>query len=244
MGDCVVWLNSANGGYAEYSVCPASKVYVLPPDLEPGIAAVSFSQGLTALAFIKNSYCVQKADWILVQGAAGGVGIWLCRLLKWVGAKVIAIVSSVEKVQLVAENGANFVLSSKDDDIVTRVLEITEGKGVAAVFDGVGKVTFDMGLQVLARDGTMVTYGNASGNVTGFDVDRLKEKNLRLMRPRVFGYIQTREEFVGFAERLFSYIRGTEGIGVAGGVYPLEEVARAHNDLEGRKAVGKLILKL
>jgi NADPH2:quinone reductase len=165
-------------------------------------------------------------------------------LLKWIGAKVIATVSSVETTQLLAENGADFVLNSKDEDIVTRVLEITERKGVAAVFDGVGKETFGMGLQVLARDGTMVTYGNMSGNVTGFDVDRLREKNLRLMRPRVFGYIRTREEFVGFAEKLFTYIGGTEGIRVAGGVYPLEDVARAHNDLEGRKAVGKLILKL
>jgi len=205
-----------------------------------------FSPGLTALAFIQKAYYVQKGDWILVQGATGGVGSWLCRLLKSVGARVIGTVTTAEKVQKAFELGVEFVIVAKDDDFVTRVMEITDGEGVAAVFDGVGKATFDHGLQVLARDGTMVSYGNIGGNVTDFDVDKLREKNLRLMRPSVFGYVRTREEFVSFSEKLFEFMSGMEarGAGEIVAVIPLVEVKKAHEELEARKITGKVLLHI
>ena len=246
LGDRVFWLNPSNGGYAEYTACPISKVVRIPSDLEPGVAVACFSQGLTALAFIQKAYQVQEGEWILVQGATGGVGSWLCRLLNLVGARVIGTVTTADKAQKATEVGAEFVIVSKDDELVARVMDITDGHGVAAVFDGVGKATFDQGLQVLARDGTMVSYGNIGGNVTGFDVDRLREKNLKLMRPSVFGYVRTREEFVGFAEKLFEFMRNMKdhGVGEVGNIVPLQEVRRAHEEVEGRKTPGKVLLKI
>ncbi|KAN0119208.1 NAD(P)-binding protein [Hyaloscypha variabilis] len=246
LGDRVIWVNPSNGGYADYSVCPISKVARIPNDLDPSVAVACFSQSLTALAFIEKAYVVHEGDWILVQGATGVVGSWLCRLLRSVGARVIGNVRSAENVQRATDFGAEFVVIAQDDDVVIQVMEITGGAGVAAVFDGLGKATFDQGLKVLARDGTMVSYGNSSGTVTGFEIERLKEKNLRLMRPSVFGYLRTREEFVGFAEKLFQSMRSMEGQGVGevGNVIPLQEVKRAHEELEGRKTTRKLLLKI
>jgi NADPH2:quinone reductase len=184
-GDHVVWIGT--GAYAEYSVCSASKVYVLPSGLEPGAAAASLSQGLTALIFIEKAYYVQKGDWILVQGASRGVGLWLCQLLKAVGARVIGTASTAEKMKLATGNGADFILNYSNDNILERVMEITKGEGVAAVFDSVGASTFEIGIQALSRDGTMVSYGNTSGSVPPFQITELSAKNLKLMRPSVFG---------------------------------------------------------
>ncbi|KAE8440578.1 hypothetical protein EG329_007216 [Mollisiaceae sp. DMI_Dod_QoI] len=241
-GDRVVWIGQ--GAYAEYSVCSASKVHILPPNLKPSVAAACLSQGLTALIFIQKAYHVQKGDWILVQGAAGGVGLWLCRLLRAVGARVIGTASTEEKLKLASENGAEFVLNYSHDDISDRVLKITNGEGVAAVFDSVGAATFEVGLKVLARDGTMVSIGNTSGAVPPFKITELSAKNLRLMKPSVFGYISTREEFVRWAEKLFEFVVKENLDGMVYKVYSLAEVATAHADLEGRRTAGKLLLKV
>jgi NADPH2:quinone reductase len=113
---------------------------------------------------------------------------------------------------------------------------------VAAVFDSVGATTFEAGMQALARDETMVCFGNTSGNVPPFSLATLLPKNLRLMRPSVFGYLQTRDDFVGYAKELFDFILRNKFDGIVHEVYHLEEVVRAHADLEGRKTAGKLLL--
>lgn len=233
--------------YAEYSVCPASKVHVLHPNLSPGIGASSLSQGLTALTFISKSYPVQKDDWILVQGASGGVGLWLSQLLRVVGANVIGTASSQEKLALAKANGSDFTLNYLTEDVAEKVMEITGGKGVAAVFDSIGATTFSSSLASLAQDGTMVSIGNTSGAVPPFKITELSAKNLRLLKPSVFGYLKTRNEFVGWAGKLFGMVLGDERLrkGVEGMVwkrYALNEVQEAHRDLEGRKTSGKLLL--
>lgn len=147
--------------YAEYTVVPAAKVHTVPSEIAPGIAAAAILQGLTALTLIREAYHVQRDDWILVHAAAGGVGLWLCQLLRVVGAKVIATASSEEKLKLAKENGALVGINNKEEDIVKRVLEITGGEGVHATFDSVGKDTFDGDLEVVRRKGTVVSFGNA-----------------------------------------------------------------------------------
>lgn len=147
--------------YAEYTVVPAAKVHIVPSELAPGIAAAAILQGLTALTLIREAYHVQRDDWILVHAAAGGVGLWLCQLLRVVGAKVIATASSAEKLELAKENGATVGINNKEEDIVKRVLEITGGEGVHAAYDSVGKDTFDGDLEVVRRKGTVVSFGNA-----------------------------------------------------------------------------------
>ncbi len=135
------------------------------------VAAASLLQGLTAITLIRESYHVQKGDWILVTAAAGGVGLWLCQLLKAVGARVIATASTEEKRNLAKKNGAEVLLQLDENNqkaFVDKVMETTGGEGVHAVYDSVGQSTFDSTLSTVRRKGTMVSYGNASGPVTGF----------------------------------------------------------------------------
>ncbi len=161
-GDRVVCL--ATAGYAEYTAAPAKHACKIPDGIESDVACAALLQGLTALTLIRESYEVKKGDWVLVHAAAGGVGLWLCQLLKAVGAKVIGTASSEEKRALAKQNGAAFALDS-NADLVAEVKDITGGQMVAVVYDGVGKATFDMDLEVVARKGSVVCFGNASGPV-------------------------------------------------------------------------------
>lgn len=239
--DHVVWLTT--GGYAEYTAVPAIKTFKIPSGIQPGIAAAALLQGLTALTLIREAYPVQKGDWILVHAAAGGVGLWLSQLLRVVGAKVIGTASTAAKIELARANGAEYTINYTEEDVVERVNALTGGAGVAAVFDGVGKDTFDTDLAVLARKGTLASFGNASGVVPPLTIARLSPKNLKLLRPTLFSYIETREESTKFVDELFDLILH-HGIDVrVHEVYPLADVARAHSDLEGRKTTGKLLLK-
>ena len=159
--------------YAEYTAATSTYVTLLPDSIDAKIGAAAPLQALTALTLIREAYAVQKGDWVLVTAAAGGVGLWLCQLLKAVGARTIATASTEEKRALAKENGAEVVLgyyAEDRDQFVKKVLEITGGEGVHAVFDSVGKDTFDSSLAVVRRKGTMVSFGNASGPVTGFSL--------------------------------------------------------------------------
>jgi NADPH2:quinone reductase len=164
-GDRVVWLGTS--AYAEYSSVPAAKAHVIPSELQPGIAAASLLQGLTALTLIREAYPVQKGDWVLVHAAAGGVGLWLCQLLKAVGAKTIGTASTAEKIELAKKNGAQYMVNYKEEkDFVAKIKEITGGEGVKVVFDSTGKDQFDNDLEVTARKGTVVSYGNSVSLIT------------------------------------------------------------------------------
>jgi NADPH:quinone reductase len=168
VGKRVVYMNQY--AYAEYT--PAATKYCIPiPDsISTKVAAASVLQALTAVTLIREAYAVQPGDWILVTAAAGGVGLWLCQLLKAVGARTIAAASSEEKRKLALENGAEVALGYYEENreaFTKKVLETTGGEGVAAVFDSVGKVTFDSCLDAVKRKGTMCSFGNASGAVSG-----------------------------------------------------------------------------
>jgi NADPH2:quinone reductase len=241
VGDRVVWMDT--GAYAEYSTCPASKAVRAPPALAPGVAAAALLQGLTALTLIREAYGVQAGDWTVVHAAAGGVGLLLCQLLRAVGARVVGTASSAAKIALALENGAEVVVDYSAEDWVARVKEITAGEGVAAVFDGVGAATFEGDLEALARKGTLVSFGNASGAVPPFSISRLAAKNIKVCRPTLFNYVYTREELESYSAELFKFIEDGKLNVRVHEVYPLEEVARAHTDLEGRKTTGKLLLK-
>lgn len=160
VGDRVVYL--AMGAYAEYTAVPASTVYVIPAEVEPGVAAAALMQGLTALNLTHKICQVKKGDWALVHAAAGGTGLWLCQLLKAQGAKTIGTAGTAEKIQLAKENGADFVINYHEEkDLVKRVEEITGGHGVSVIYDGVGKNQAQNNVDVVAKDGTIVTYGVA-----------------------------------------------------------------------------------
>lgn len=160
------------------------------------------------------------------------------------GAKVIATAGGQEKCEQAHHHGAQWTIDNKSEDVVERVKEITNGRGVDVIFDGVGKATFDADLEMVARKGTVISFGNASGKVEPLDILRLGAKNIKVMRPVLFGYIVTPEEWERWTTELFELIK-TEKVKIkVHEVYPLQEVARAHTDLEGRKTTGKLLLKL
>jgi NADPH2:quinone reductase len=241
-GDRVVWLGT--GAYAEYTAAPAAKTHVIPSALAPGVAAASLLQGLTAITLIRESYEVKKGDWVLVHAAAGGVGLWLRQLLKAVGARTIGTASTAEKIELAKKNGAEFMVNYKEEkDFVGKIKEITGGEGVRVVYDSTGKDQFENDLEVVARKGTVVSYGNSSGAVPPLAIGRLSAKNIKVLRPTLFNYIHTREEFEKYSADLFDLIIKDKLNVRIHDTYPLAEVARAHTDLEGRKTTGKLLLK-
>ncbi|KAF2655556.1 NAD(P)-binding protein [Lophiostoma macrostomum CBS 122681] len=233
--------------YAEYTIAATKYTIPLPSSISNETGAASLLQAFTALTLIREAYPVQKGDWILVTAAAGGVGLWLVQLLRAVGARTIATASSPEKRELARSNGAEVTLEYHEEDrdkFVKEVVEITGGEGVSAVFDSVGKATFDAVLQTVRRKGTVVSFGNASGAVEGLALARLSTKNVKLLRPTLFNYIYTREETQQYASELFDFITKDKLNVHIHNVYPLEDVKRAHEDIQSRKTTGKLLLKV
>lgn len=206
----------------------------------------SLLQGLTALTLIEEAYKVKEGDYIFITAAAGGVGLILNQLLKMRGAHTIAVSSSDEKLALAKENGAEFLLNSSKlsfDQIKDEVLKITNGDGVEAVFDSIGKDSFECSLAIVKRKGSLISFGNASGTVPPFSINRLST-NIKLMRPQLFGYITTKEEFNHYTSQLFDLIdNGKLNIKIHD-VYPLEDYPRATTDMEDRKTTGKLVLSI
>ncbi|KAI1750966.1 hypothetical protein F4782DRAFT_229769 [Xylaria castorea] len=240
VGDKVVYMGER--AYAEFTSVPSARAIKIPESFEPGTAAAGLLQGLTALTLICEAHVVKKGDWVLVHAAAGGTGLLLCQLLKAVEANVIGTVSTPEKAELATQNGATHIINYSHEDVKARVMELTGGQGCIAVFDGVGKATFDLSLECVARKGSLVSFGNASGAVPPVTISRLSAKNARLLRPTLFNYVSTRDEFADYTEKLFTFINKKNFNVRVHEVYPLTEVKRAHEDLEGRKTTGKLLL--
>ncbi|KAK3312349.1 hypothetical protein B0H66DRAFT_486159 [Apodospora peruviana] len=247
-GDRVTYLH--DHAYAEFTAVPASKLAHIPDGISSQQAAASMLQGLTALTFAREAAGLDKTlglgegPWVLVHAAAGGTGTNLVQILSVMGAKVIGTAGGAEKCELAKKNGAQWAIDNKNEDVVARVKEITGGHGVDVVFDGVGKATFDGDLEMIARKGTLVSFGNASGPVPPIDVLKLGAKNIKLMRPVLFNYIVTQEERDSYTAELFDLLKSGKVNVKIHDIYPLKDVARAHSDLEGRKTTGKLLLKL
>ena len=155
----------ATSAYAEYTACPADKAIKIPSSIPEKHAAAAILQGLTALTLVSEAHKVEKGDWVLVHAAAGGVGLWLCQILRAIGARTIGTASTAEKIQLAKDNGAEYMIDYSKDSVPEKVKEITDGEGVRVVFDGVGKSTFDGSMEAVARKGSMISFGNASGAV-------------------------------------------------------------------------------
>ncbi|KAK4999864.1 NADPH:quinone reductase [Elasticomyces elasticus] len=225
-GDMVIYLSEDT--YAEYTAAPAAKALKPPKDLPEKIGAGCLLQGITALTLIREAHHVKKGDWVLVHAAAGGVGLWLCQLLKAVGARTIGTASTAEKIELAKKAGAEIMVNYSHENVEEKVMEVTNGEGCAAVLDGVGKSTFDLSMSCVARKGSMVSFGNASGAVPPFSIAKLSQKNVKLLRPTLFNYIYTREEFEHYAGELLDLILHDKMDTRIHEVYPLEQAARAH----------------
>ncbi|MFE0028323.1 quinone oxidoreductase family protein [Amycolatopsis sp. NPDC059021] len=241
-GDRVAWQGSI-GSYAARKLVPASVAVKVPEGVSDEVAAATMLQGITAHYLVASTYEVKAGDDVLVHAAAGGVGLLLVQLAKARGARVIGTVSTAEKEQLAREAGADDVIRYDKEDFAVRTKELTGGEGVAVVYDGVGKSTVDGSLASLKVRGLLALFGAASGPVPPIDPQRLNSGgSLYLTRPTSVHYVRTREELDWRAEELFKAITGGALDIRIGGRYALADARKAHEDLQGRRTTGKLLL--
>ena len=230
------------GAYASHRVIAADRVVILPDGVSDEAAAAVLLKGCTTEFLVERCAQVQPGQWALVQAAAGGVGLLLVQWLKHVGATVIAVAGSAEKLAIAMAHGADHGLV-QDSTMAQQVRDLTSGRGVDVVFDGVGKATFEASLDSLKRRGLLASYGNASGAVGAIDFAILARKgSLFATRPTLFDYYTNRDEIERYAGRVLEL--------VAAGVlkvnvdqrYALKDVATAHRDLEARRTTGSTVL--
>ncbi len=241
-GDRVAY-TGVMGSYAEKAAVPADRLVKLPEGLSARDGAAAMLQGITAHYLACSTYPLQPGDACLVHAAAGGVGLLLCQIAKLRGARVFATTSTEEKAQLAREAGADEVILYEKQDFAAEVRRLTDGRGVQVVYDGVGRTTFDKSLDSLARRGTMVLFGQASGPVPPLDPAILNAKgSIYLTRPSLVHYIATREELASRAGDVLGWIRKGRLKLRIGLELPLGEAAAAHRALEGRTTTGKVLL--
>jgi NADPH2:quinone reductase len=230
------------GAYAEQVVLPADRLVPVPDAVDDETAAAVLLQGMTAHYLTRATYPVQPGDDVLLHAAAGATGQLLAQMIKAAGGRLIATVSTEEKVDLARSMGADEVLLSVAPDLVDQVRALTGGRGVAVVYDGVGKSTFDASRKSLRRRGTLVLFGVASGPVPPFDPQILNRGSLYLTRPGLLDYIATREELLERAAEVFAMVADGRLRVRIGGRYQLSDAPRAHEELASRRTTGKLLI--
>jgi NADPH2:quinone reductase len=242
-GDRVAYGSGSPGAYAEKKVALADRLVKIPAGVTDEQAASMMLKGMTAQYLVRRTYKVKAGDTILVHAAAGGVGLILCQWAHHLGATVIGTVGSDAKGAVAKAHGCTHVINYRTTKFLEEVKQLTDGKGVQVVYDGVGKDTFLDSLDCLAPLGLMASFGNASGPVPPFNIGLLAQKgSLFLTRPTLFTYVQKREDLVATAEELFGVVgKGAVTIEV-NQRYALKDAAQAHRDLEARKTTGSTVL--
>lgn len=244
-GDRVVYAQSSLGAYSEVHNVPADKVALLPDAISYEQAAASFLKGLTVFYLLRKTYEIKPDEPFLFHAAAGGVGLIACQWAKALGSKLIGTVGSAQKAERAKQAGAWQVINYKEESIVERVREITGGKKVRVVYDSVGKETWEASLDCLQRRGLMVSFGNASGPVTGVNLGILNQKgSLFVTRPSLNGYVTSRAELEEASNELFSLIAsGVIKVDVAPEQrFALKDAQKAHKTLESRATQGSSLL--
>jgi NADPH2:quinone reductase len=243
VGDRVAYAGRPIGSYAQARNMPSSQLLVLPENIAFETAAAMMLQGLTVQYLFHRTVPLKAGDTILFHAAAGGVGLIACQWARLMGVTLIGTVGSEEKAALATEHGAPHVINYNTENFTERVREITGGKGVAAVYDSIGKDTVFGSLDCLAPLGTMVSFGNASGPVPPFSLSELASRgSLFVTRPTLMNYVSTRPELEAAARSLFGVVSSGEVRVDVRQRYALADVALAHTDLEARKTTGSSIL--
>ncbi|MBV4395896.1 quinone oxidoreductase [Advenella alkanexedens] len=245
VGDRVAYGQSPLGAYAEVRNVPGHQVVKIPDGISFEEAAAVMLKGLTVQYLFRQTYRLQEGETILLHAAAGGVGLIACQWAKALGAKLIGTVSSPEKAAIARAHGAWATINYTNENVVERVLELTNGRKVPVVYDGVGKDTWEISLDCLQPRGLMVSYGNASGPVTGVNLGVLATKgSLYVTRPSLGAHVDTLEKMQAAAGELFQMITSKKIKVQIDQRFPLEEVADAHIALASRKTTGATILTL
>lgn len=243
VGDRVAYGTGPIGAYASLRNLPANRVCKLPAGISDETAAAMMLKGMTVRYLLRETYMVQAGETILFHAAAGGVGLMACQWAKALGVTVIGTVGSEEKAAIAREHGCDHTINYNTEDVAKRVREITEGKGVPVVYDGVGQSTLMGSLDSLQPRGLLVSYGNASGPITQFDLGLLSAKgSLYLTRPTLMTYTAADEALQENASDLFAMVEAGKLSVPIHQRYALKEVQQAHRDLEGRKTTGTTLL--
>ena len=242
-GDRVAYIGIPPGTYAEQRIYPADRLVPLPAAVSFETAAAAMLKGLTAWNLVRRSYKIQAGDTVLLYAAAGGVGTIVSQWAASLGANVIGVVSSDNKADLARTHGCSHIVRMDDPDFVATVRGLTNGAGVAAVYDSIGNDTFYQSLDCLRPHGTMVTFGNATGAVEPFSPTELARRgSLFVTRPVIFSFLTERADLLSAAAELFGLIaNGTLTIRVDQ-TWPLREAAAAHIALEARETTGSTVL--
>jgi len=244
VGNRVAYAALPLGSYSSHRIYKTKNLVKVPKEIDLNIAAAIMTKGLTTYYLLHKTYPVSSGETILFHAAAGGVGQIFCQWAKSLGCKVIGTVGSEEKVEIAKKNGCHEIINYNKEDFSKKVMEITAGKGVSVVYDGVGKSTFEKSLECLRARGMMVSFGNASGSLDPINVPKmLQPKGLFFVRPAMGQYLGTQEELNEAAKVLFEKISsGNVNIEIFK-EYKLDDIKQAHIDLKNRKIIGPAIIK-
>ena len=244
VGDNVAYAGAPLGSYSTERNYPIKNLVKVPREINLDIIATLMIKGLTTFYLLHKTYPVSSGETVLFHAAAGGVGQIFCQWAKSLDCKVIGTVGSDEKIKIAKNNGCDFVINYSKDNFAKKVLEITKGKGVPVVYDGVGKNTFEGSIECLKMRGMMVSFGNASGPLDNIDVKKMiQPKGLYFTRPSMAQYLSTKEEIKEATDLMFEKVKlGKVKVNIFK-KYQLEDVIQAHTDLENRKIIGPAILK-
>ena len=243
VGDKVAYSAIPLGAYSTHRIFPTKNLVKVPDGIDLNLAATLMTKGLTTFYLLHKTYAVSSGETILFHAAAGGVGQIFCQWAKSLGCKVIGTVGSDEKINLAKKNGCDEVINYSKEDFAKKVMELTNGKGLPVVYDGVGKSTFEKSLECLKTRGMMVSFGNASGALSPIDVTKmLQPKGLFFVRPSMGQYLSTNEELNEASKMLFEKISsGKVKIDIFK-KYKLDDSMQAHIDLENRKIIGPAVI--
>ncbi len=243
IGDKVSYSGIPLGSYSTHRNYPTKNLVKVPDSIDLEIAATLMTKGLTTFYLLHKTYPVKSGETILFHAAAGGVGQIFGQWAKTLGCEVIGTVGTDEKINKAKNYGYDHVINYNKENFPQKVLEITNGKGVSVVYDGVGKSTFEDSLKCLATRGMMVSFGNASGPLSPIDVPKLLQpKGLYFIRPSMQQYLSTKAEINEAAKTLFEKIKSGKVKIEIYKKYKLENIIQAHKDLESRKILGPAII--
>ena len=243
VGDNVAYAGTPLGSYSSERNYPTKNLVKIPSGVNFDVAATLMTKGLTTYYLLYKTYPVSANETILFHAAAGGVGQIFCQWAKSLGCKVIGTVGSDEKISIAKKNGCDFVINYSKENFPKKVLEITKGKGVPVVYDGVGKDTFAGSIECLKIRGMLVSFGNSSGPLSDIDVRKMiQPKGLYFTRPSMGQYLGTKDEIKEGADKLFEKIKLGQIKVKIFKKYKLEDAIQAHEDLEARKIIGPAII--
>ena len=243
VGDKVAYAAVPLGAYSSHRIYKTNNLVKVPKEIDLNIAAAIMTKGLTTYYLLYKTYPVSPGETILFHAAAGGVGQIFCQWAKSLGCKVIGTVGNEEKVEIAKKNGCDEIINYNKEDFAKKVMEITDGKGVPVVYDGVGKSTFEKSLECLKVRGMMVSFGNASGALDPINVPKmLQPKGLYFIRPSMGQYLNTNQELSEAAKTLFEKISSRKIKIEIFKKYKLDDIKQAHIDLENRKITGPAVI--